>query len=58
MRNQQHYSVKTLAISQVATNKSRLRKMIVTGFLSLSLVLFIFINMAQAAQENPYAKKL
>jgi hypothetical protein len=56
MRNQQHYSVKTLAISQVATNKSRLRKMIVTGFLSLSLVLFVFINMAQAAQENPYAK--
>jgi hypothetical protein len=56
MRNQQHYSVKTLAISQVATNKSRLKKMLVAGFLSLSLALFIFINMAQAAQENPYAK--
>lgn len=56
MRNQQHYSVKTLAVSQVTTNKSQLNKMIVTGFLSLSLVLFVFISMAQAAEENPYAK--
>lgn len=56
MRNQEHYSVKTLAISQLATNKSQLKKIIVTGFLSLSLVLFVFINMAQAADENPYAK--
>jgi hypothetical protein len=56
MRNQEHYSVKTLAISQVATNKSQLKKIIVTGFLSLSLVLFVFINMAHAADENPYAK--
>ena len=56
MRNQEHYSVKTLAISQAATNKSQLKKIIVTGFLSLSLVLFVFINTAQAAEENPYAK--
>jgi hypothetical protein len=56
MRNQQHYSVKTLAISQVASNKSHSKKMIVTGFLSLSLLLSVFINMAQAAEENPYAK--
>lgn len=56
MRNQHHYSVKTLAISPEATNKSRLKKMLVAGFLSLSLVSFVFINMAQAAEENPYAK--
>ncbi|HEY9269205.1 MAG TPA: PDZ domain-containing protein [Methylotenera sp.] len=56
MRNQEHYSVKTLAISQAATNKSQLKKIIVTGFLSLSMVLFVFINTAQAAEENPYAK--
>jgi hypothetical protein len=55
MRNQQHYSVKTSAVPQVAIDKSRLKKMLVTGFLSLSLLLFVFINMAQAAQENPYA---
>jgi hypothetical protein len=56
MRNQQHYSVKTLAVSQVTTNKSQFKKMMVIGFLSLSLVLFVFINIAQAAEENPYAK--
>jgi len=56
MRNQEHYSVKTLAISQVKTNKSQLKKILVTGFLSLSLALFVFVNMAHAAEENPYAK--
>lgn len=56
MRNQQHYSVKTLAVSQATVNKNQMKKVIVTGFLSLSLVLFVFTNMAQAAEENPYAK--
>jgi hypothetical protein len=45
-----------LAISQVATNNNRLKKILVAGFLSLSLVLFVSINMAQAVEENPYAK--
>jgi len=56
MRNQEHYSAKTLAVSNVATNRGQFKKVIVTGFLSLSLVLFVFINMAQAAEENPYEK--
>ncbi len=56
MRNQEHYSAKTLAVSNVATNRGQFKKVIVTGFLSLSLVLFVFINMAQAVEENPYEK--
>jgi len=56
MRNQEHYSAKTLAVSNVVTNRDQFKKVIVTGFLSLSLVLFVFINMAQAAEENPYEK--
>jgi hypothetical protein len=56
MRNQQHHSAKTLAISQVAPNKSRLKKIVIAGFLSTSLLLFLFVNMAEAAGENPYAK--
>jgi len=55
MRNHRHYSVKTLAVSPAGINKNRLGKVIVTGFLSLSLALFVLINMAHAAEENPYA---
>jgi hypothetical protein len=56
MRNQQHYSIKTVAVSQAAINKNQIKKIIATSFLSLSLVLFAFVNLAQAAEENPYAK--
>jgi len=56
MRNQQHYSVRTLAVSPAITNKNQLKKVLLTSFLSLSLVLFAFTNMVQAAEENPYAK--
>ncbi len=56
MCNQQHYSVRTLTVSAAITNKNQLKKVLVTGFLSFSLVLFAFTNMVQAAEENPYAK--
>lgn len=56
MRNHRHYSAKTLAVAQVAPNKNGLKKLVVTGFLSLSLALFFLINLAQAAEDNPYAK--
>jgi len=55
MRNHQHHSAKALAVSTAAINSNRLGKMIMTGFLGLSLVLFVFIHAAQAAEKNPYA---
>ena len=55
MRNHRHYSVKALAVSPAAINKNRLGKIIVAGSLSLSLALFVLINVAHATEENPYA---
>ncbi len=55
MRNHRHYSVKALAASSAETNKKRLGKILVAGFMGLSLALFVLINVAHAAQDNPYA---
>lgn len=55
MRMLQHHSVKTLTASKAAVNKNQLEKLLVTGFLSLSL-LFVLVTAVQAAEENPFAK--
>jgi len=55
MRNHQHHSAKALAVSTAVINRNRFGKMIMTGFLGVSLLLFIFINAAHAAENNPYA---
>lgn len=56
MRNHQHYSAKALAVTPVVRNKNVVKKLMVAGFLSLSLVLFGLINLAHAAEDNPYTK--
>lgn len=55
MRNHRHHSVKALAVSPAVINRNRFGKMIMTGFLGVSVALFVFINMAHAAEANPYA---
>lgn len=56
MHIQQHQSVKMLAVSKTAVNRHRLEKWLVAGFLSLSLLLFVFVSAVQAAEDNPFAK--
>lgn len=56
MHIQQHQSVKTPVALIKAVNKYQLERCFVTGFLSLSLLLFVFASTAQAAEDNPFAK--
>lgn len=56
MRNHSRYLIKTLVISKSDADKYWLKKLMVTSFLSLGLILFSIINFAHADEVNPYAQ--